>query len=119
MALPQVGLDAVITGLGGFQSGASTISKAYSDLDKQANTLGGSTINLGNSLLKMGAIAGGAAVGGVVALGAALTTFAVSGISKAVDLDQQMANIAATMGKTKEEVTPLKDEILKLSLDPN
>jgi TP901 family phage tail tape measure protein len=84
-----------------------------------ASTAGRQLGNLGGSLLKVGTIAGGAALAGVTALGAGLAGFAVSGISQAKDLDQQMANIAAVMGKTKDEVGPLKDLILELSINPN
>jgi TP901 family phage tail tape measure protein len=119
VALPQVGLDAVIGNLNKFESGAKVITNAYDDIDKKGNTVAGSTVALGNNLLKLGGIAAGAALAGVVALGAAITGFAVTGISKAIDLDQRMANIAATAGVTKEQVGGLKDLIFDLSLNPN
>lgn len=125
MALPQVGLEAVIANLGQFQAGAKTITNAYNDINVKANAvekatggLGTALTGLGGSLLNIGAIAGGVALAGVTALGAGLATFATIGISKAIDLDQQMANIAATMGTAKEAVGPLKDLILDLALDP-
>ena len=126
MALPQVGLDAVIANLGQFQAGAKAIINAYNDInvkagavEKATGALGGSIMGLGNHLLNLGAIAGGAALAGVTALGAGLATFAVVGINKAIDLDAQMATIAATMNTTKDAVGPLKDLILDLALDPN
>ena len=125
MALPQVGLEAVIANLGQFQAGAKTITNAYNDINTKASavesatgTLGSSITGLGSKLLSLGAIAGGAALAGVTALGAGLATFAVVGINKAIDLDAQMATIAATMNTTKDAVGPLKDLILDLALDP-
>lgn len=118
-SLPQVGLEAVIGGLSQFQSGAKAITNAYDDIDKKSNTVAGSTVALGSGLLKLGSIAAGATLAGIVALGSALGGFAVTGISKAIDLDQRMANIAATAGVTKEQVGGLKDLIFDLSLNPN
>lgn len=118
MSLPEVGLKAVIDNLSGFLAGAASIDKAYVRLDSGAAGVAKSSAQMGNSLLHIGAIAGGAALVGVTALAAGIAGFAVSGIIQAKDLDQQMANIAATMGKTKEQVGPLKDLILDLSLDP-
>lgn len=140
MALPQVGLEALIAGLRNFESGAKTILDSYDNIEKRAkgvekstgglssalsslgsplSALGGQFVGLGDSLLKVGAIAGGAALAGILALSGGIATFAISGIGQAKDLDQQIANIAATMGKTKEEIAPLKQEILDLSLNPN
>jgi len=126
MALPQVGLEAVIANLSQFNSGAKSIQQAYDDINKKAGTvekstgsLGTALTGLGSNLLNIGAIAGGAALAGVTALGAGLATFAVVGINKAIDLDAQMATIAATMNTTKDAVGPLKDLILDLALDPN
>lgn len=126
MGLPQVGLEAVIANMQGFNASAAAIQKAYDAINSKADTVGKTTnklgqdfVGLGSSLLNIGAIAGGAALAGVTALGAGLTGFAVSGISKAKDLDQQLANIASTMGVTKAAVGPLKQEILDLALDPN
>ncbi len=125
MALPQVGLEAVIANLSQFNNSARAILKAYDDINHKANavekatgSLGTSITGLGSHLLNLGAIAGGAALAGVTALGAGLATFAVTGINKAIDLDAQMATIAATMNTTKEAVGPLKDLILDLALDP-
>lgn len=126
MALPQVGLDAIINLTPSFASGNKAIQKAYDDINTKANAvekatggLGAGLANLGGTLLNIGAIAGGAALAGVTALGAGLATFAVTGINKAIDLDAQMATIAATMNTTKEAVGPLKDLILDLALNPN
>jgi len=125
MAFPQVGLDAVVT-TNLAEKGARVLSGIYNDIERKSNAVAKVTgdaasqfVGLGNTLLNVGAIAGGAALAGVTALGAGLATFAVTGISKAIDLDQQMATIAATMNTTKDTVGPLKDLILDLALDPN
>lgn len=126
MSLPTVGLEAVIAKLDSFEAGAKAIQRAYDDINNKAGSvekatggLGTSITGLGSKLLNLGAIAGGAALAGVTALGAGLATFAVTGINKAIDLDAQMATIAATMNTTKDAVGPLKDLILDLALDPN
>lgn len=122
----KIGLEAVLE-LGGFRSAVSQYNSAISGMSKNtvsvASSISSSFAGLGNSILSIGAIAGGAALAGVTALGAGLATFAVSGIKQAIDLDQQVANIAATMGATRETAGTLKEELkglaLDLSLDPN
>ena len=113
-ALDELGKKATETG-----HKAAVASFDFDKLAKSAKAIGGDFANLGNSLLSVGANAAGVALRGITALAAGIATFAVSGIMQAKDLDQQMANIAATMGKTKEAVGPLKDLILDLSLNPN
>jgi len=118
VALPEVGLKAVLD-VTEITKNSKIITNAYDAIDTKANTVTGSTVALGNNLLKLGAAAAGAALAGIVALGTAITGFAVTGIRKAIDLDQRMANIAATAGVTKEQVGGLKDLIFDLSLNPN
>ncbi|MGH7273111.1 MAG: phage tail tape measure protein, partial [Nitrospiria bacterium] len=110
---------------GQFASGAELASAGIKKAEASAFSFGGiadgvktSVLNLGNMLLKLGTIAGGAVLTGVIALGTALTTFAIGGINKAADLDQKMADIAATMGIAKNQTGELKDLIFDLSLDP-
>lgn len=137
--LPQTGLEAIIANLSNFEAGARTIQKAYDDIERKAggvekstgslssalsslgsplSSLGGQFTSLGDSILKIGTIAGGAALAGITAFGAGLATVVATSTMKAADLDQKLANIASTMGVTKEAVTPLKEEILNLALDP-
>jgi TP901 family phage tail tape measure protein len=106
-------------GINKAKDAADKTGKSFVDLGSIAGKAGGQLVGLGSHLLSLGAIAGGAALAGVTALGAGLATFAVAGINKAIDLDAQMATIAATMNTTKEAVGPLKDLILDLALDPN
>jgi len=130
MALPKVGVEAVVEGMSAFEADSKKVNKALDDMDTGASKLGkgasgltGHLSSLGTSLLSMGAIAGGAALAGVTALAGGLAVFAAGGIKQAIDLDQQVANIAATMGATRETAGTLKDELkglaLDLSLNPN
>lgn len=87
------------------------------ELDRAADKSSGGNGGLGKlqSLLGTGLkVAAGAAVAGISALGVAIA----SSVNKAADLEEQMSGIAAVLGKTKEEVAPLKDLILKLGIDP-
>lgn len=61
------------------------------------------------------AIAAGAAAAAAVA---GVTAAVVTGVSKAADLEQGVADIAAVMGVAFEETQPLKDLITSLGLDP-
>lgn len=91
--LPQVGLEAVIAGMPGFNSGAKAITDAYDNIEKKASgvekatqnlgsafssfssplsALSGQFVGLGQNVLKFGAIAGGAALVGVGALTAGI-----------------------------------------------
>lgn len=126
MALPKVGIQAVIEGMGQFNKNASSILKSYDQIDRAGSGLGRSSGGLGSSLSSLtgivknlGLAAGAAAVGGIAALGAGVAGFAVGGIKQAISLEQQMANIAAVMGRTTEEAKPLQDIILNLSMNPN
>lgn len=117
----QIGLQAVLDtsnftkGLGVYNRGIAEMNKGTSDFSSSANK---ALASVGKGIVNFGKIAAGAGVAGVAALGAGLATFAVGGIKQAATLDQKMADIAAVMGQTKDAVTPLKDEILKLSIDP-
>lgn len=119
--MQQIGLRAIIdlsqfnTATKQYQTGIGQMNKATSGFATEA---GGQFISLGNNILSLGATAAKVAAGGVTVLAGALATFAIGGIKQAISLDQQMADIASVMGKTKEAVTPLKEEILALSLDP-
>src|SRR5687768_539797 len=107
-----------------FEADAKKVNRAFDSMDKGASGLGKtstglipSLTSLGSSILKIGTIAGGVALAGVIAFGIALGGFAVGGIKQAIDLDQQVANIAATMGATQETAGNLKEELKDLALD--
>lgn len=120
-ATGQFATDAEVAaaGLRKPKTAADDTGKSFINLSGVTTKLGGDFVGLGSNLLKVGVIAGGAALAGVTALMGGLIAIGTTGVNKAKDLDQQMANIASTMGVTKAAVGPLKDEILDLALDPN
>ena len=68
----------------------------------------------------------GIAQGAVMAAGAAavaavagITTAIGVGVGKAMDMEQQLADIASVMNITAQEAAPLKDLITQLGIDPN
>lgn len=88
----------------------SAISSTVKDLggikgvgDTAISTL----LGVGKALTGVGAIAATALVG-----------FAASGVKAAMDVDHQLAQIAATLGTTKDAAMPLKDLMTQLALDP-
>lgn len=114
MALPQVGLEAVIEGLAQFQAGAAAIQKSYESLDQGANqvqrttsgfgsvfgslgsslgSIGGQFVGLGQNVMRFGAIAGGVALGGVVALGAGITALGVLAVGEFAKYERMSLSI--------------------------
>jgi TP901 family phage tail tape measure protein len=96
-------------------------SKAFDDVRDSADKLhkAGGTLTSGlDSLrglmmggLKVAAIGAGAAIGGLVAgIG--------SSVNAAMDMEQQLADISASMGTTSEETAQLKELMSNLALDP-
>lgn len=117
------GVELVAKNLGKFLSDLNTANKAIADVGSKAGgaaSVGIAPFNdLGNAIIGIGQKAALVAAGGIAALGAAVTAVVVSGTDKAADLEQGLANIAATAGKTVDEIKPLKDLITSLALDPN
>lgn len=64
-------------------------------------------------------VAGVAVAAGVAAAGAALVKLGVEAGTAAADMDQAMANIAAIMSKSREEIAPLGELIQGLAVNPN
>src|SRR5512135_1569448 len=92
MALPEVGLMAVIDGLSSFEKGAKSITTAYDEIDKKSKTVEGTSASLssqfntlGQSVLGFGAVAAGVAAAGVTALTAGMIAFGKSAIDSASD----------------------------------
>lgn len=86
-------------------------------LDESGKRVSGTGGGLGklSAMLSSGlVVAAGAAVTAVGGLATAI----VASTQKASSLEDQMSGIAAVMGKTREEVAPLKDLILQLGIDP-
>lgn len=97
---------------GGLQRG---LGKAKSLISGTSGKMSG-LASLAGGALVTGATAGAVAVG---ALATGMVGVGAAGVEAAASLDQQMSNIAAVMGQTKDQVQPLKDLIFDLSLDPN
>jgi hypothetical protein len=99
MALPEIGLRAVIDNLSGFKAGADSINTAYFKINKGADSvalataaLGGNFAKLGSSILKVAGLAGAAGIGGL-ALG--IGAVAKSGLEFNNTLEQATARINA------------------------
>lgn len=112
------GLARYLSGISKAEGATRGAASGFSGFGSILPGLSGQFASLGQGVLNFGLIAGGAALAGVTALTAGLVTLGVTGVKKAVDLDAQMATIAATMNTTKAAVGPLKDLILDLALDP-
>ena len=119
MAFTPTGVEFLAKGFNKYLSDLGRADKAQQGLGKSVEGIAGSFTKTGNAILGVGALAGGAALAGVLALGAGITAVATSGVQKAADLDQKMADIAATMNITKDAAAPLKQLIFDLALDPN
>lgn len=112
--LPQVGLEAIIEGMAQFQANAASIQKAYESIDQGANqvqkttggfssvfsslgsslgAIGGQFVGLGQSVLKFGAIAGGAALVGVAALGAGIVALGASAVTEFAKYERMSLSI--------------------------
>ena len=77
--------------------------------------------NIGKSLGSLGGAATATVAGLTTATAAAVGGLAAAigvGVSKAADLEQGVADIAAVMGLAADEVSPLKDLIQDLGMDP-
>lgn len=121
MAAEKVGLEAVLDlrkfNLA-YSSYVSKLSSMNSITGSTASRLTSQFTDFGKSLLKIAAILSGAVVAGAALAGAALAKMAVTSIKDAAELEQQIANIAATMNMTTKEAGFLKDVIIDLGLDP-
>jgi TP901 family phage tail tape measure protein len=100
----------------GAASGIKSLGGSFNSLNLPSLTTGLSGI--GTSILNIGLTAT-KALGGVTALGIGMVTaFGVSGVKAAMDVDHQLAQIAATLGTTKDAAMPLKTLMTDLALDP-
>ena len=102
--------------------GKDEVSKAIKSVGSSLDNLrgqAGTAVTKGLAPLKtmlIGGIASGAAAAGAGL--AALTATIVSGTRQAADMEQAIADIAATMGLGADETKKLKDLISDLGLDP-
>ena len=113
----RIGLDAILD-MANFNGGAAEYLRAVKKMETESATVGqrvGKSFDaVGKGILAASAIAATAAVAVTAAIGA----FVVDGVKQAASLDEGMARIAATLNLTKDAVTPLKDAIISLGLDP-
>lgn len=82
-------------------------NKALGGMKGVGDTAISTLLGVGKALTGVGAIAATALIG-----------FGVSGVKAAMDVDHQLAQIAATLGTTKDAAMPLKDLMTELALDP-
>lgn len=113
------GVELAVKGLGQFLSDLKSADNAIAKMGSGVSVSTAPFVDLGNSILDVGAKATQVAVGGLAALGAAITAVAVDGTAKFIELEQGMADILAISGDTVSEIAPLKDLISELALDPN
>lgn len=106
-SLPEVGLQAVIANLPGFEAGAKAITNAYDTIEKKAsnvekatNILGGSFSSLssplttiGNNVLSFAGIAAGVGVAGVAALSAGFVGLAASALQPIANFERMSLSI--------------------------
>lgn len=118
MALEKIGVEATIQGLSSFRRGIGQMDDDVRGFGRSAGSIVPSLDSMGSSLLNIGAVAAGAVVAGLAAATTAAVAFAGSGIKAAIDMEDQMGNIAAIMNTTKAEIQPLADLILDLGIDP-
>jgi TP901 family phage tail tape measure protein len=124
VAIPEVGLKAVIENLGGFQRGAKTIQNAYDDINRKSGGVEKSSVslskqftNLGQGVLGLGATMAKVAAGGVAALGAGLIALSVSGVKAATDFQSQMAILSTAVDPATASLEDLHDAALAVGAD--
>lgn len=93
----------------------SDFSRAMAGVDKDLSGFQKGMAGLQSAVGTGLKVAAGVAVGAIGGLGAGIVT----ATKAAADMEQGIANIAAVMGKTSDEVAPLKELIMNLGLDPN
>lgn len=126
MALSQVGLEAVIANLGGFEAGAKAITNAYDTIEKKSRGVEKATAGLGNAftdlgggVLKFGAIAGGAALAGTVALTAGIVALGASALTEVAKFERMNLSIQNLVareisgGKVIEQATQTRIQLTK------
>jgi len=118
MALEKIGVEATIEGLSSFRRGIGQMDDDVRGFGRSADGIVPGLNSMGDSLLKIGGIAAGALVAGLAAATTGIIAFTGSGIKAAIDMEDQMGNIAAVMNTTKDDIQPLSDLIVDLGIDP-
>lgn len=116
MALPKVGVEAVIEGMAAFEADSKKVNKSLGKMDESIGLLSKTSISLGSNLtklagniLKLGAVASGA---GILAIGAGLFKAAQAGLSMNDAMEQASAKINAFTkdgAKTAEILEMIRD----------
>ncbi|MHC4617951.1 MAG: phage tail tape measure protein [Planctomycetota bacterium] len=116
MALPEVGLEAVIEGLDKFNKGAKDIVDAFDRIDKGADEVGKSTKGLSVKTVALGTTLGNVATGGLALVGSALTKasgalvgFGVGAIEAAISYESAFAGVLKTTEGLTDEMGNLTD----------
>lgn len=112
------GVELAVKGLGQFLSDLKSADNAIAKMGSGVSVSTAPFVDIGNSILDVGAKATQVAMGGIAVLGAAITAVAIKGAADFMELEQGMADIEAISGDTAAEVAPLKDLISELALDP-
>lgn len=117
MALPQVGLEAVIENLAGFSKGATQITKAYDQIDtgaskveKSSAGLSGVFSSVGSGLLSVGKVAAGVALGGVTLLGGGLVALGTKSVLAAADVGEMQSLFNTAFGQDAPKARAEIDE---------
>ena len=102
-----------------FAADTSGLDTGLSNANQKLNIFQQTSGGMLSSLQSVGTFAGGVALAGVAALGAGMVATAVDGTKMAADLQSQVSGIGAVLGKSADELKPLKDAILELGINPN
>lgn len=92
-AFTPVGVEAQVRNLGGFLRGLGQMDSAIQSTGNTAGSIGKQFTGLGNSVLKVGGIAGAAAVGGVAALTAGFTALGISALGEIAKFERMGLSI--------------------------
>lgn len=92
----------------------SGVNKGVSDAQRAIKGLEGGFLSLNPAIA-----ATQVALGGIAVVGGSLAGVIGSSVSIAADLEQQLDNVQAASGASKDEMAQLKDLIGSLGLDPN
>lgn len=119
MALPEVGLQAVIENLAGFEKGIKVINDGYNtvntgakSVEKASASLGSSITNLGGTMLSFGTKAVVAAGVGLAGLATGLVAAGASAISAGSDVAEMQSKFNAVF---KEEAPAARAELEALA----
>jgi TP901 family phage tail tape measure protein len=97
-----------------FRADTKDAERGIDNVNRQLGLFSGAAHGIGRSVVGLGVAMAGAGIAASAAVGG----MAVAGVKASMDLEQSVADIAAVMGKTVNEVAPLKQLITDLAIDP-